>query len=364
MAVLLVTALAFVEWVSGESWRISYTRLARRELDWQQRQRPTLNAIWWVLRLPMVAEIPAQPSLLYPRAQADAHDPSLKGLGAPLPERQLVPYIRTAHEGDTIMLPPGRYTDCAVILIASLTLKSQQPHQAQFDGGTCQGKAAIVARGAVLRLEGLVFKNIRVSDGNGAGVRLEKGLLDVGDSIFYNSENGILAGGGDSVQLYVHDSLFTHLGSCDNAGGCAHAIYAGYIGSTRIERTTFADAADGHFLKSRAHFIDVRDSFFDGSHGVASYLIDLPHGASGNISGNRFIKGSLSRNRCCVIRVAGEGEKDIRGPLNIIHNEVTSLLPLTVLMWNDGKTPVHLTNNQTHGWMLSTYGPAVAAAGN
>lgn len=364
LGLLLSSALFFIEWVSGESWRITYTRLVKRELDWQLRQRPSLNAIWWLLRLPTVADIPAVPSLLYPRAQADAHDPSLKGLKSPLPDRQFVPYLRNAHDGDTILLPPGRYTDCAVIQIASLTLKSLQPHQAQFDGGACQGKAALVARGAVLHLEGLVFKNIRVSDGNGAGIRLEKGLLDVGDSIFYNSENGILAGGGDGVQLHVHDSLFTHLGSCDNAGGCAHAIYAGYIGTTLVERTTFADAADGHFLKSRAHHIEVRDSLFDGSRGVASYLIDLPHGASGRITGNKFIKGPHSRNRCCVIRVAGEGERDSRGSLFIEQNEVTSQLPLTVFMWNDGKRPVHLSHNLTRGWMMLTHGPAVRAAGD
>src|SRR3546814_8146658 len=43
-----------------------------------------------------------------------------------------------------------------------------------FDGVTCEGKAALVLRGDGARVDGVVFQNMRVPDGNGAGIRSEE----------------------------------------------------------------------------------------------------------------------------------------------------------------------------------------------
>ena len=48
-----------------------------------------------------------------------------------------------------------------------------------FDGGACEGKATLVLRGRSARVDGLVFTHVRVADGNGAGIRIEQGDLEV-----------------------------------------------------------------------------------------------------------------------------------------------------------------------------------------
>jgi hypothetical protein len=69
-----------------------------------------------------------------------------------------------------------------------ITFAAVQPGTVVFDGTPCESKAALVLRGRGARVEGLTFQNLRVPDGNGAGIRLEKGNLHVLESLFRNSE--------------------------------------------------------------------------------------------------------------------------------------------------------------------------------
>ena len=67
------------------------------------------------------------------------------------------------------------------------------PGTAIFDGGICEGKATLVLRGRSARVEGLVFTHMRVEDGNGAGIRIEQGDLDVVQAMFVDGQCGILS---------------------------------------------------------------------------------------------------------------------------------------------------------------------------
>jgi hypothetical protein len=74
-----------------------------------------------------------------------------------------------------------------------ISFVAAQPGTAVFDGVTCEGKAALVLRGRGARIEGLTFQNLRVPDGNGAGIRIEAGNLHIVETLFRNSEQGILS---------------------------------------------------------------------------------------------------------------------------------------------------------------------------
>ena len=97
----------------------------------------------------------------------------------------------------TIRIAPGRYGDCAVQGQGEVTFAAAVPGQAVFAGGACEGKATLVLRGRAAHVEGLVFTGIQVSDGNGAGIRLEKGDLAVSQTLFTQSQQGILTGYGE-----------------------------------------------------------------------------------------------------------------------------------------------------------------------
>ena len=93
----------------------------------------------------------------------------------------------------TIRIAAGRYRDCAVQEAGSIAFVAETNGSAIFDGGMCEGKATLVLRGRSARVEGLVFTHMRVPDGNGAGIRIEQGDLDVSQSLFIDGQCGILS---------------------------------------------------------------------------------------------------------------------------------------------------------------------------
>ena len=94
----------------------------------------------------------------------------------------------------TIRFASFRFGDCAVQTGGDILYQAAQPGQAVLDGVACEGKAALVLRGRRARVEGLVFANMTVPDGNGAGIRLEQGDLAVTQAWFRDSQEGILTG--------------------------------------------------------------------------------------------------------------------------------------------------------------------------
>ena len=222
----------------------------------------------------------------------------------------------------TIRIAPGRYADCAVQTQGMVTYQAATPGQTIFDTVTCEGKAALVLRGRAARVEGLVFANMRVPDFNGAGIRLEAGNLDVSQAWFRDSQQGILTAGNPQGVLSVDKSTFTRLGTCDGPGGCAHSIYAGDLGAVTVTRSRFEAGRGGHYLKSRAAQVAVIGNSFDDSAGRATnYMIDLPGGASGKITGNWFVQGTDKENHSALIAVAAEGRDHASSGLVIDGND-------------------------------------------
>ncbi|MDE2411786.1 MAG: right-handed parallel beta-helix repeat-containing protein [Sphingomonadales bacterium] len=222
----------------------------------------------------------------------------------------------------TIRVSSGRHTDCAVQKDGDVAFVAAVNGQALFDGGTCEGKAALVLRGRSARVEGLVFANMKVSDYNGAGIRAEKGNLTVSQSWFRDSQQGILTGGDGGATLSIDKSTFTRLGTCEGPGGCAHSIYAGDYGTVSVTRSRFEAGRGGHYLKSRAAKITVLGCSFDDSTGKATnYMIDLPGGASGRIANNWFVQGADKENHSAFIAVAAEGRQHDSSGLVIEGND-------------------------------------------
>jgi hypothetical protein len=226
------------------------------------------------------------------------------------------------HEA-TIIIAPGTYRECAVQTQGIITFRAAQPGTAIFDGGICEGKAALVLRGRGARVEGLVFQSMRVPDGNGAGIRLEQADLHVAQSIFRNSEEGILSGADEAGAVTIDQSTFSGLGRCDRDLACAHAVYIGYYGSLTVTRSRFERGRGGHYVKSNAIRTDVSDSSFDDTQGhLTNYMIDLPAGAVGTIAGNAFAQGRNKENYSAMIAVAAEARAHPSGGLTITGNDV------------------------------------------
>ncbi len=222
----------------------------------------------------------------------------------------------------TIAIAPGRHEQCAVQDAGAIAYLATRPGTAVFDGVTCEGKAALVLRGRSAEVSGLIFENIRVPDFNGAGIRLEQGDLTVAQSWFRDSQQGILTASDTSAQLVIDRSTFTRLGTCEGAGGCAHSVYTGDLAHVRITASRFEQGRGGHYVKSRATRVDVASSSFDDAAGRATnYMIDLPGGASGQISNNWFVQGQDKENYSAFIAVAAEGRSHDSRALSVFGND-------------------------------------------
>lgn len=221
----------------------------------------------------------------------------------------------------TVEIAPGVYRQCAVQNAGRVAYVARDPGSVAFDGAVCEGKAALVLRGQAARIEGIVFRNLRVPDGNGSGIRLEAGDLTVLESLFLDSESGILTAADRSGAIRIEQSTFSGLGRCDRGLDCAHSIYIGDYGSLAVRRVRFDRGRGGHYVKSRAPRVEIVDSSFDDTDGrKTNYMIDLSNGATGTIARNIFVQGKDKENYSAFIVVAPEGTGNSSDGLAIAGN--------------------------------------------
>lgn len=226
----------------------------------------------------------------------------------------------------TVIVAPGIYKDCAVFGGQKVTLRAATPSTAIFDGGACAGKATLIFNGMNAVVDGIVFQNIAVRDGNGAGIRLEWGNLLVTRSTFRNSQEGILTGPYEAGTITIERSTFSGLGGCPESG-CAHSVYVGGYGKLTVSRCRFEKGTGGHYVKSRAAVNEIIDSSFDDTGGTnTNYMIDLPAGSVGLIARNEFVQGKGKENHSALIAVAAE-TRDNRSAGLRIEGNVASLAP-------------------------------------
>lgn len=221
----------------------------------------------------------------------------------------------------TISIAPGLYRECAVQNGGDIRYGAASPGTVVFSGGICEGKAALVLHGRSASVDGMIFEKMAVPDGNGAGIRLETGNLSIDNSVFRQSQQGLLTASFPSGSITITRSTFSGLGTCAFSGGCAHSIYVGDYGSLTINRSRFEAGTGGHYVKSRAPVVQIVDNSFDDSRGeMTNYMIDLPNGARGRISGNEMVQGRSKDNYSAFIALGAEEAEHSSDGLAIAGN--------------------------------------------
>ena len=222
----------------------------------------------------------------------------------------------------TIRIDPGRWDDCGVQIAGDITFEAAIPGKTTFTGPrVCETKAPFVVRGRRATITGFVFDNIHTNEGNGAGIRVDGGDLVATNNLFENSDEGILTGPNPTGSVVVDRSTFRHLGRCGGYASCAHAIYVSFFNTVTVTNNRFESGNGGHYLKTRSAHVTVTNNVFDDTGGHASnYMIDLPAGATGRISGNVFTQGTHKENPSALIAIAAEGHEHSSAGLAIAGN--------------------------------------------
>lgn len=228
-----------------------------------------------------------------------------------------------AKDGDTIVIGPGSYFDCAVWRANKLTIEGEgDADKVVITDKACQGKALFVTVGDAITVRNLTLTRARVPDGNGAGIRGEGKDLTIEKVRFVNNQNGILTGI-PAGKVVIRDSLFERNGVCLNA--CAHGLYIGAADLLSVENTRFVGTKEGHHIKSRARRTEVIGCRIeDGPDGTASYEIEIPNGGALVVRGNTIVKGPKAENHSAMIAIGAEGVTQPTPELTIENNNVRS----------------------------------------
>jgi len=270
---------------------------------------------------------------------------------------------QAAKPGSVIRIAAGSYADCVRWNADDLVIEGTGSG-AIITGTVCDDKGLFITQGRNITVRNITFVGARATSHNGSGIRAEGSILTVENSRFIDNDDGILAGDNPDSVITVKNSTFRRNGNC--IALCAHGIYANHIALLRVENSEFEEQHVGHHIKSRAARTEIlNNSVHDGPNGSASYLLDLPNGGSGIVSGNRFEKGPRSENRAIAIAIGGEGAKseNPQGEIAIKDNIFTNHSGITTaFVGNFTGNPVSFANNRLMGDVTPLRGPQDVAS--
>ena len=227
---------------------------------------------------------------------------------------------RLARDGDIVEIAPGSYRRQPVVWTQKrLTIRGvgERPGMVA-DGASAEGKAIWVIRHGDFTVDNIEFRGARVADGNGAGIRFERGSLRLKRCAFFDNEMGLLAGNNADSTLEISDSEFGQAPRHD--GPLHHLLYVGAIGKFSLTGSRFSGGYRGHLVKSRA-----RDNFVaynllvDGPAGKASYELEFPNGGIAYVIGN-VIGQSAGTDNPTLVAYGAEGPRWPENALYLAHN--------------------------------------------
>lgn len=244
------------------------------------------------------------------------------------PERQPATFaeaLARAQDGDEIVVMSGTYKGvAAVISHKRLTIRGQGETRPVFlfDGKLAEGKAIFLVKNGQVRLENLEFRGARANDGGGAGVRFEKGRLEIVRCAFFDNEHGLVTANERDAELTILESEFAHAPRV--VGGLNHLLHVGTIASFTLTGSRLYHGFEGHLVKSRARENHILYNMIrDGSDGEASYEVDLPNGGRATLIGNVISQSPRSQNPV-LISYGSEGKLWDENSLVLSHNTLIS----------------------------------------
>lgn len=229
--------------------------------------------------------------------------------------------IAAANAGDTIEIAAGTYeNDYAIVRTNGLKLVGVGGMAVLNSHGMIpNGKAIWVVQGDDIVIENVEFCGARVRDRNGAGIRQEGKNLTLRHCGFFDNENGILGGSGDSVIDIQHcefafNSLVARPGT--------HNLYIGRAKKLIFKFNYSHHAKVAHLLKSRAEENMIAyNRIADESDGSSSYVVNVPNGGKCMIIGNILHQGPKCQNRV-IVAYGEEGVSGDKNGLYFINNTV------------------------------------------
>ena len=212
-----------------------------------------------------------------------------------------------AQDGDTVLIAPGEYYDCATWRADRLTIAAADAggDTVTITDTACGGKAAFIIAGNGVTVRNLGFARIRVPSDNGAGIRAEGRDLTIEDSRFVNDQMGILAASPDGGFLRIVGCSFAEDGS-SLTGKINFGVRASGYELLHIEHSTFGKARGGGHVSTEVGRAElVGNGFADDGKPMQGPLVAVQGGAL-LLEGNTFDLAAGAAERTGVVLAVGE----------------------------------------------------------
>ena len=233
-----------------------------------------------------------------------------------------------AKAGDVIEIQ-GNTTykgDVCVIYPSKLTIRGVNGRpKIDANGKNSSGKGIWVVNGSDIVVDNVEMYGAKVSDRNGAALRLQGTNFTLRNSFLHDNQNGVLSNAIPASKLVFEYNEFGHNGYGD---GKSHNLYIGKSASLTFRYNYSHDANVGHNLKSRALVNTIAYNRFSSTpagqtgstaSGKPSYEIDLPNAGTSYIIGN-VIHQPSSHNNPGMVAYGMEGANNAGHNLYVVNN--------------------------------------------
>ncbi len=185
------------------------------------------------------------------------------------------------------------------------------------NGRNAMGKGIWVVVGSGNVINNVEMYGAKVSDRNGAAIRLDGKHLTVRNSYLHDNENGILTNNDGVSNIIIENTEFANNGYGD---GYSHNLYVGRVNSLTFRHNYSHDAKVGHNLKSRAQTNTITYNRFSSSgSGQPSYEIDLPNAGIAYVIGN-VIQQPANNQNPGMLTFGVEGATNTKQELYVVNN--------------------------------------------
>ena len=150
--------------------------------------------------------------------------------------------VAAAHDGDTVQVLSGTYTNDLATIRARITLTAVGGQVTMLATNRLASGRALLTVNTDATIDNFVFAGAAAADGTAAGLLYTAGNLTLTHDLFVNDQNGLVAGADAQGTITIQSSEFSRNG---NEDGFSHNISVGAVKSLTIQDSYIHDALGG-----------------------------------------------------------------------------------------------------------------------
>ena len=267
--------------------------------------------------------------------------------------------VAAAHDGDTVSVAAGVYTNDFAKITSKISLVAAGGTVTMLDTAIMASGQGLLTVAADATVTGFVFQGAHAADGTAAGIVYQAGNLVLQNSLVVGDQNGLVAGAAANGTIQVTGSEFSGNGNNDGVSG---NIAVGAVKSLTVTNSYVHDAAGGDEIRSLAASTTVTGSRIEDNAAASLYALDLPNGGTATVSNSTIEKGARS-SQAVAIQFGG-GTLYVGSSIHVTGDVVLADRSGATMLRNQVQQAATVSNNTVYGFALQVSGIAVSSSNN